>query len=72
MNKLILFLFTLSTLIYTQCDNLTEYPCALNPECKWITENVQGECSDLSEEQCRSGQYNYCYWSSNYNGQSEC
>ena len=72
MNKLLLFLITLSTFLYSQCETLTEYPCALNPECKWVSENIQGSCNDLSIEECRSGEYNYCYWNTSYNGQSEC
>ena len=72
MNKLLLFSIIFSTFLYSQCENLGEYPCALNPECNWVSDNSQGLCNDLTENECRSGGYKYCYWSSTYNGQSEC
>ncbi len=56
------------TFIYSQCEQLAQYPCTLNPKCEWKLSEESGDCSDLNELECLSGKYQYCYWNSSYNG----
>tara|TARA_B100000579_G_scaffold403445_1_gene387462 strand:+ start:688 stop:2337 length:1650 start_codon:yes stop_codon:yes gene_type:complete len=55
------------TFIYSQCDQLAQYSCSINPQCEWKQSQESGDCSDLNQSECLSGQYNYCYWNSSYN-----
>ena len=64
--------FIIFNLLLAQCDNVSEYVCQLNPACEWFSEIKEGECSDLSQLECQSAKYNYCYWNYGYEGKGEC
>tara|TARA_Y100001970_G_scaffold122493_2_gene151871 strand:+ start:44047 stop:45789 length:1743 start_codon:yes stop_codon:yes gene_type:complete len=57
--------------ILSQCDNASSYACQLNPACEWISESTEGLCSELNQQECQSGQYNYCYWQG-WGEQAQC
>ena len=42
-----------------------------NNNCHVLVDYIKSE-SDLNESDCMSGNYNYCYWTSSYNGESSC
>jgi len=69
-----LFILTLTAFLFSakDCTKLSKYPCTITPECEWITDESNGLCNDLSEDECKSGEYRYCYWNSAYDNQSEC
>ena len=70
MKKIFLSIIILNVLL-SQCDNVSSYVCQLNPECEWFSESTEGMCSELNQDQCQSGQYNYCYWNG-WGGSGEC
>ena len=64
--------FIIFNILLSQCDNVSEYVCQLNPKCEWFSEVKEGACSELNQVECQNGQYHYCYWNYGYGAQGDC
>jgi len=67
-----LYLIVLINFLHSQCDELSKFPCISTLGCEWISQIEEGLCEDLSQNECRSGKYQGCYWQYSYNDASIC
>ena len=50
----ILYIFLVSSIIYSQCDYEVEFYCSSDINCNWVEDIESGNCSNLSSNNCNS------------------
>ena len=56
---------------FTQCEQLSKFPCISTLGCDWISQVKEGPCLELNQSECRSGKYQGCYWEFGFNQESK-
>ena len=53
-NYSFIYVILIMNFIFSQCEELSQYPCASTMGCEWIPEVQEGSCIDLNQTECQS------------------